>query len=223
MGDRNEGSAGSLRLNFSFNSSVSPKGHLSIFNKTNGVLVRGSFRYHKGSQAKPNPGGRMKSHLIYLEGGRQEQIQSGTSENRRLFNHDGGEQTASQAFNRHRDNGIFIEHRIIISPAGHMAESELHKLAQATAKEIQSRNPDKEIRTSYSIHTDTAHSHAHLVMTSPNKLVLDRNDYHHLRELNQQIRREIELERNVENHQQDGRERVNHGDEFARDQGCEHG
>jgi len=155
-----------------------------------GVIIRGSYRYHKGQKAKSDPAGRLQSHMQYLSGQRRDQITKGTDKDRQLYSKDGQNVEWKDAAKEHA--GHFIEHRIIISPQGNMSEDQVHTLAQASIQEIQRKNPQAEITAHYAVHNDTDHRHAHLLITSPNRLVITKEEYKHLREFNMDMRRELE-------------------------------
>jgi len=163
------------------------------FDRGRGVMVRGAYRYHRGRRAKQDAGGKMKAHLKYISGERHKEDER---EKRALFDDRGREQTSEQAAARHE--GCFIEHRIIISPSARdsvVTEKDLHVLAQASIQEIRSRNPKAEVEASYAVHTDTDKPHAHLLITSANNLRITKEDYADLREMNRDLRIELERER----------------------------
>lgn len=166
------------------------------FDRGRGVLVRGGYRYHKGQKAKSDASGKTKAHVKYLAGDRHKEAEK---ERRGLFDDRGNKQSSSQAFERHSD--AFIEHRIVISPStreSKVTEKDLHVLAQASVQEIRSRNPKCEVEASYAVHTDTEKPHAHLLLTSKNNLRISKSDYADLREMNRDLRIELERERGIE-------------------------
>jgi len=186
---------GRLRLSAGFRSRSG--GGASFKSNPHSVVMKGSYRFHKGGKAKSNPTARQEASLKYLAGERRDQIEKGTSEQRTLFTDKGQETTAGEAFSRHQEAGVFIEHRIILSPAGEAKDNELHLLAQSTISEIRSRNPRAEIEASYAIHRDTDNPHAHLHITSLNKLELRKEGYQHLRQHAAELREELHHERQL--------------------------
>ena len=174
-----------------FAASLTRGGSRGGFPRSNSVLVRGSYRYHSGRQAKSNAGGRMRSHAQYLAGQRQDQVEKGTDKLRQLYDDKGRETEWQRDADRHQD--AFIEHRIILSTKD-AREDDLHVLSQAAIQEIRSMNPQAEITASYAIHQDTDHPHSHLLLTSPNRVHLGREDYTQLRESAAEMRQELDRE-----------------------------
>jgi len=149
------------------------------FDRSNGVLVRGGFRKHKGSGSKPNASGKMQSHIKYLAGDRHKQAEK---EKRDLYDDKGQKIESKQALEQHKD--AFIEHRIVISPAAgnDTTKEDLHVLSQSMISEIRERHPQAEIAASYAIHEDTKHPHSHVLITSQNVVKLDREFYGEMRQ-----------------------------------------
>lgn len=182
---------GKLRLTASARSSFSSGGGV----RTPPVRVNGSYRYHKGSRSTPQAGGKMNAHLRYVAGQRKDQIDKATDKDRQLYNAQGDLIKLDEAEKTHA--GAFIEHRIVISPKSATAD-DLHVLSQAAIQKIQSLNSSSEIRATYAVHTDTDHPHAHLLVTSQNKLELRKDDYHQIREQSKELLGELYRERGQE-------------------------
>ena len=145
----------------------------SSFDKKNGVLVRGGFRKHRGSGSKPQAAAKMQSHIKYLAGDKHKEEQK---EKRELFDDKGQKIKSEKAQEAHKD--AFIEHRIMISPAGNnTTKKDLHVLSQSMIQEVRERNTKAEISASYAIHEDTKHPHSHVLITSPNVVKLDKEFY----------------------------------------------
>jgi len=181
---------GRLRMAMSSRAIFSKGGGNQINFKTGGVMMKGSYRFHSGRFAKSDSKGRLSSHIQYAAGQRRDQIEKGQDKDRQLYTKDGQKIGWKDAAKQH-DNA-FIEHRIIMSPAGNMSEKDIHTLAQATIKEVQSRHVKAEITSSYAIHSDTDHRHAHIILTSPNMFKLDKKEYRHLRAYTMEMRQEME-------------------------------
>jgi hypothetical protein len=140
------------------------------FNRTSSVLCRGAYRYHKGSKAKADAGGKLKAHIKYIEGSERQ-----PEKDRKLFDDRGREQTSEQAIARHSD--VFIEHRVLVSPSGGKeanTKEDIHILSQTAIQKARQANPSAEIEASYAVHADTKNPHSHILITSPNKVKLDK-------------------------------------------------
>ena len=117
----------------------------SKFDKSNGVLVRGAFRKHRGSGSKPQAASKTAAHIGYLAGDKHKQEEK---EKRELFDEKGQKIASEKAQETHKDT--FIEHRIVISPAGdNTTKQDLHVLSQSMIQEVRERNPKAEIEASY--------------------------------------------------------------------------
>jgi len=162
------------------------------FDRTKGVLVRGAYRKHRGGGSKADAASKMKAHIKYIAGDKHKAEEA---EKRQLYDDKGREQTSKEALERH--GNPYIEHRVVISPAGQADEKDLHVLAQATIQQIREKNPKAQIEASYAIHTDSRHPHAHVLVTSNNQVRLDREDYAQLRQMNKNIRAELDAEREL--------------------------
>jgi len=153
-------------------------GSSSKFDRSSGVLVRGAYRKHRGSGSKPQASSKMNAHLAYLAGDKHKLAEK---EKRELFDDKGQKIESEKAQQQHKD--AFIEHRIVISPAGDKTtKHDLHVLSQAMIAEVRERNPKAEISASYAIHEDTKHPHSHVLITSPNVVKLDKEFYGEMRE-----------------------------------------
>jgi len=163
----------------------------SKFDRSNGVLVRGGFRKHRGSGSKPQAASKMQAHIKYLAGDKHKQEEK---EKRELFDDRGLAIDTNTPQKNHDD--AFIEHRIIISPGGNNTQkSDLHILSQSMIAEIRERNPKAEISASYAIHTDTKHPHSHVLITSPNFVKLDKDFYFEMRQEMKDLKDILEQER----------------------------
>jgi len=115
----------------------------------------------------------MSSHIVYLSGDKHKQSEK---EKRELYDDKSQKIESKQAQEEHKN--AFIEHRIVLSPAGNNTSKEdLHVLSQSMISEIRERNPKAEVSASYAIHTDTSHPHSHVLITSPNVVKLDKDFY----------------------------------------------
>jgi len=162
----------------------------SKFNSKTGVLVRGAFRKHRGSGSKTQAAGKMQAHIKYLAGDKHKDAK----EKRELYNERGQAVESEVAQEAHKD--AFIEHRIVISPAGdNTSKKDLHVLSQAMIQEVKERNPKAEVAASYAIHKDTAHPHAHVLITSPNVVKLDKEFYAEMRQEMKELKDILEQER----------------------------
>lgn len=185
--------AAGLQLRLQLGSLVSGGRSGGGFDRGKGVVVRGSFRKHRGSGSRPGAGGKMQAHFGYISGDLHKEADR---ERRQLHDDRGLEQTSAEALEKHQ--GCFIEHRIIISPSihgGRVTDKDLHVLSQAVIQEARSRNPKAEIEASYAIHTDTDNPHSHIILTSLNRVKLGKKDYAYLREMTHDLRLELERER----------------------------
>lgn len=160
------------------------------FDRKSGVIVDGKWRKHRGKGSTPGANGKMKSHIVYIS---REQRKGQARELCQLYDDRGKKQTALEAREVH--GGCFIEHRLMVSPSnkrGKASEDDLHLLAQAVIQEVRSRNPKAEIEASYAIHRDTNSPHAHLLFSSDQAMRLDKGDYQEIKEMAQDIHREIQ-------------------------------
>lgn len=166
-------------------------GRFRGFSRKSGVVVRSNgYRKHRGRGAVQGAGGKMKDHIIYVSGERRKGL---AREQRQLYDDHGRKQTALEARERHADP--FIEHRLIVSPStnrGKCSEDDLHLLAQAVIQDVRARNPKAEVTASYGLHFDNSSPHAHLLFTSDQMVRLDKKDFQELREMTQDIHKEIQ-------------------------------
>jgi len=169
----------------------------SKFDKSNGVLVRGGFRKHRGSGAKPQAAEKLQAHLKYIAGDKHKDE---AKQKRELFDDRGEKIKSEKAQEAHKN--AFIEHRIVISPAGDTTKQDLHVLSQSMVAEIRERNPKAEISASYAIHSDTSHPHSHVLITSPNAVRLNKDFYAdariEMKELKQVLNDQKEKERGLD-------------------------
>jgi len=157
------------------------------------VLLSGSYRYRSGLKAKSDTKGRFQSHVKYLNGERVDQIKKGVDEKRQLYSDTGDKLSSKDAVSKHAD--AFLEHRVVLSLSGEgnkHTDHDLHVLSQATIQEVRSRHPEAEITASYAIHRDTDHPHSHLLITSPNRLVIGKQEYREVRQDMIDMRSELE-------------------------------
>jgi len=167
----------------------------SKFDRKAGVLVRGGFRKHRGSGSKPGAASKMSSHLVYLNGDKHKQEEK---EKRELYNDRGENIATEKAQEQHKD--AFIEHRIVLSPAGNNTSKEdLHVLSQAMIQEVRERHPQAEISASYAVHEDTKHPHSHILITSPNVVKLDREFYGQMREEMKELKQVLDDQKQKDN------------------------
>jgi len=166
-------------------------GSSSKFDKSSGVLVRGGFRKHRGSGSKPQASSKMNAHLKYLAGDKHKLAEK---EKRDLYDDKGHKIESEKAQETHKD--AFIEHRIVISPAGDKTtEHDLHILSQAMIAEVRERNPAAEVSASYAIHQDTKHTHSHVLITSPNVVKLDKEFYGEMRQEMKELKAVLDNEK----------------------------
>lgn len=167
-----------------------PRLSKKTFNHSKGVIVNGRKRMHRGKGRTADAAGKLKAHIRYNAGDRHKEADR---ERRQLFDDRGREQRSDVAIERHGDP--YMEQRFVISPSakgGRVTESDLHILAQATIQEVRARNPKAEIEASYAIHQDSENWHAHVLLTSEQRIWLTKNDYREIKEMNQDLRLELE-------------------------------